>query len=49
LGEPILVTGSAGFIGMQVARRLLPDGHDVVGVDNPNAYYDPRLKEARVA
>lgn len=49
MGEPVLVTGAAGFIGMQVARRLLSDGRDVVGVDNLNAYYDPRLKEARVA
>ncbi len=47
--EPVLVTGAAGFIGMHVARRLLADGHAVVGVDNLNAYYDPRLKEARVA
>ena len=46
--EPILVTGAAGFIGMHVARRLLADGHHVVGVDNFNAYYDPRLKEVRV-
>jgi len=44
---PILVTGAAGFIGFHVARRLLRDGRDVVGVDNMNAYYDPRLKEAR--
>src|SRR6266550_2451319 len=33
---------------MHVARRLLADGHDVVGVDNLNAYYDPRLKQARI-
>jgi UDP-glucuronate 4-epimerase len=49
LKESILVTGAAGFIGMHVARRLLADGQQVVGVDNFNAYYDPRLKEARVA
>jgi UDP-glucuronate 4-epimerase len=46
---PILVTGAAGFIGFHVARRLLADGRAVVGVDNLNAYYDPALKEARVA
>jgi NAD(P)-dependent dehydrogenase (short-subunit alcohol dehydrogenase family) len=34
---------------MHAARRLLADGHDVVGLDNLNAYYDPRLKEARIA
>jgi len=45
----ILVTGVAGFIGFHVARRLLADGRDVVGIDNLNAYYDPRLKEARLA
>src|SRR4026207_449852 len=46
---PILVTGAAGFIGFHVARRLLSEGRDVVGVDNMNAYYDPALKEARRA
>ena len=46
--EPVLVTGAAGFIGMHVAHRLLGQGHDVVGVDNLNAYYDPHLKQARI-
>jgi len=48
LKEPVLVTGAAGFIGMHVAHRLLGQGHDVVGVDNLNAYYDPHLKQARI-
>jgi UDP-glucuronate 4-epimerase len=47
--KPVLVTGAAGFIGMHVARRLLETGRAVIGVDNLNAYYDPRLKEARLA
>jgi UDP-glucuronate 4-epimerase len=46
---PILVTGAAGFIGFHVAQRLLADGRAVVGIDNLNAYYDPGLKEARLA
>ena len=45
----ILVTGAAGFIGFHVAQRLLQLGHRVVGLDNVNDYYDPRLKEARLA
>ena len=49
MGEPVLVTGAAGFIGMHVAQRLLVEGYDVVGVDNLNAYYDPALKAARTA
>lgn len=47
--EAVLVTGAAGFIGYHVARRLLQDGRVVVGLDNLNAYYDPKLKEARAA
>ena len=47
--SPILVTGAAGFIGFHVAKRLLEDGRPVVGLDNLNAYYDPKLKDARLA
>ena len=46
---PIMVTGSAGFIGFHLARRLLDRGDEVVGVDDLNPYYDPRLKAARLA
>lgn len=45
----ILVTGAAGFIGFHVAQRLLKDGHAIHGLDNLNDYYDPLLKEARLA
>lgn len=45
----ILITGSAGFIGFHVAERLLAQGHDVVGIDNLNDYYDVNLKRARLA
>ena len=44
----ILVTGAAGFIGAHVAARLRHLGHEVVGCDNFNDYYDPALKRARV-
>jgi len=47
--NPILVTGAAGFIGFHVARRLLESGRTVVGLDSLNDYYDPKLKEARLA
>ncbi len=42
-----LITGTAGFIGFHLARRLLDDGHFVVGFDGMTQYYDVRLKEAR--
>jgi UDP-glucuronate 4-epimerase len=45
----ILVTGAAGFIGYHVARKLLERGEQVIGVDNLNDYYEPSLKEARLA
>lgn len=45
----ILVTGTAGFIGFHLARRLLDDGHEVTGLDGFTPYYDVRLKEARHA
>jgi len=44
----ILVTGAAGFIGFFLTRRLIADGHSVVGVDNMNTYYDAELKHARL-
>ncbi|QQO36630.1 SDR family NAD(P)-dependent oxidoreductase [Bradyrhizobium diazoefficiens] len=47
--QAILVTGAAGFIGFHVARQLLAEGRSVVGLDNLNSYYDPALKQARLA
>jgi len=45
----VLVTGAAGFIGFHTAQALLARGDEVVGVDNLNDYYDPKLKSARLA
>jgi UDP-glucuronate 4-epimerase len=45
----LLVTGAAGFIGFHTAKQLLQQGHEVVGLDNLNGYYDPALKAARLA
>jgi UDP-glucuronate 4-epimerase len=45
----VLVTGSAGFIGSHLALRLLERGDTVIGLDNHNDYYDPSIKEARLA
>ena len=45
----VLVTGAAGFIGSALSIRLLDRGDEVFGIDNHNDYYDPNLKEARLA
>ena len=45
----VLVTGAAGFIGSALSIRLLDRGDEVIGIDNLNDYYDPKLKEARMA
>ena len=45
----VLLTGSAGFIGFHLARRLVSEGHEVVGLDGMTPYYDIALKKARVA
>ena len=47
--QTVLVTGAAGFIGFALARRLLAAGRAVVGIDSVNDYYDPAIKEARLA
>lgn len=47
--QRILITGTAGFIGFHLAKRLIADGCEVFGIDNFNDYYDVALKEARHA
>lgn len=46
--ETILITGAAGFIGYYLSKRLLEQGCNVIGVDNMNDYYDPKLKLTRL-
>ena len=48
MSQKILVTGCAGFIGMHLCKSLLDDGFQVLGIDNLNDYYDPKLKHARL-
>ena len=45
----ILVTGTAGFIGFHLANRLIADGHEVVGLDIINDYYDVNVKYGRLS
>ena len=47
-GKKVLVTGAAGFIGHHLSKLLVASGYKVVGLDNINDYYDPRLKFARL-
>ena len=49
MGEKVLVTGAAGFIGFHLSKRLIERGDQVVGIDNVNDYYDVNLKRARLA
>ena len=46
--KKIIITGSAGFIGFSLSKKLLELGNQIIGVDNHNDYYDPEIKEARV-
>ena len=46
--KKIFVTGSAGFIGFSLCQKLLDRGDAIVGVDNHNSYYDPKIKDARI-
>ena len=47
--DKVLITGAAGFIGFHLSQRLMRDGYDIIGIDNLNDYYDPALKQMRLA
>lgn len=47
--DKVLITGAAGFIGFHLSQRLMRNGFNVVGIDNLNDYYDPALKQMRLA
>ncbi len=49
MSDKVLITGAAGFIGFHLARRMLAEGWQVTGFDGMTPYYDPKLKEARLA
>ena len=44
----IIVTGSVGFIGFSLCEKLLKRGDDIIGIDNHNDYYDPKIKDSRL-
>ena len=44
----IIVTGAAGFIGYHLCKSMIDDGFEVLGIDNLNDYYDPKLKDSRL-
>ena len=48
MGNNILITGAAGFIGYHLCKKLLGKDLNIIGFDNFNSYYDPSLKKARV-
>ena len=48
MSKYILVTGSAGFIGFHLCKKLIEDGYKVIGIDNINDYYDTKLKKKRL-
>ena len=44
----ILITGAAGFIGFHLCKKLIEKNEFVIGLDNMNSYYDPKLKKSRI-